>query len=132
MNEILFRGRRPILDEWVYGSLVSVDDYRGMVTFDRDSYMYFDKDTSMVDGYLLEVDPMTVCQYVGLKDAYGDKIFEGDIIESPLKPIGHPYGQLVVINDVRNMGSMIPLLANSYKIIGNIFDNPELLKWAES
>lgn len=113
MREILFRGKRTNNDEWVEGFYQEYPE--GYVHIQNTSNDWF------------PVIPETVGQYVGLKDRDGKKIFEGDILESPVKRIGQKYGNLIVIKDIREC-KFAALYVADYSVIGNIYDNPELLE----
>ena len=79
MREILFRGKRLCLDEWVEGYFVRAKMYRS----DEELCEYISiphPETEGMPSDMFLVDPDTVGQFTGLT-ANGKKIFEGDIIK---------------------------------------------------
>lgn len=129
MREILFRGK-TILGKWIEGDLIQ--------------YLGWGK-VHIAQHYIgaggQEVIPETVGQYTGLTDKNGKKIFEGDVISTDLK---RPYN-IVVFRDGCFMFNcndgnqdyydiMLPILQSEHtryeygEVIGNIYDNPELLR----
>lgn len=124
MREILFRGKRVDNKRWVQGYL---------------SFVYWDvpekaRIYSPDEARRFDVITETVGQYTGLKDLHGTKIFEGDVVKSiaawyvvefenggyGLRPFGK--GKLIPIMGHGNFNE------NEVEVIGNIHDNPELLK----
>lgn len=133
MREILFRGRRSWGNkDWVEGDLF----------YGYNGYVGIAKKLSGIEMW--QVEPETVGQYTGLCDKNGKKIFEGDIVQYELHGIrnravikyGAPkedsfcYGWYL---DDNNGNTAFLLCKNWIKgyncqVIGNIHDNPELLK----
>ena len=137
MREILFRGKLISSGEWVYGSYVHCP-HPVCIGSGHPYCMWVPATNPDETTTVIEVDPETVGQYTGLTDCFGIKIFEGDIIE-----INHPYAGKFVSEVIWDMDCWslkdfyftcfdYPNMAFSegteyMKVIGNIFDNPELL-----
>ena len=123
MREILFRGKRTDNQEWTYGFYQEYP--RGYCHIQNSSNDWF------------PVIPETVCQFTGLTDKNGRKIFEGDIVgryseynkkwnygivkygEFNCSCCEGVYGWYFDGEDIRD--------TELYEVIGNIFDNPELI-----
>lgn len=96
--------------------------------------LYIKKPKGYYDSECSEVIPETVGQYTGLTDKNGKKIFEGDIVKNEYGYIG-----LIVMKTCRyyiewqsgNFSNDLYVFADSLEVIGNIHDNPELLKEAD-
>jgi len=142
-REILFRAKRIDDGEWVEGFII-IDGTTGKYfIFPKDNFTC-ESDVIGEEGLLhlltFEVDPSTICQYTGLKDCNGSRIFEGDILESSFSTYSNRY---IVYDEfkasfgwlstdfIRTQGKAREITnynMSSHTIIGNIFDNPELLE----
>ena len=144
-REILFRGKRIDNGEWGEGSYFKCDG-RSFICSDPEcnTSMYMKPGYWM--GTFFEIDSSTVCQYTGLTDKNGKKIWENDIVyfedaendaegyhDNVLINVGeivYADGQYYITN--RKTVDMDDLLYGDDKleceVKGNIFDNPELLR----
>lgn len=141
-REILFRGKHihttdsneHLNGTWVHGYL---------------SDKNYINDKSLEGEFL--VDENTICQYTGLTDKNGKKIFEGDILRGFQYPFCYDgyynyYAEIIFANCsfmtythknplscVRGISDgntelMECWVSEDWEVIGNIYDNPELLE----
>ena len=120
MREILFRGK-DVKEHWHTGLLAHVGNA-----------WYISNGAGIPTA--CEVIPSTIGQYTGLTDKYGKKIFEGDIVKIKGKTRYIFYGCSGFRHT--NYGEYADTLENVFtdvdcEVIGNKFDNPELLKERE-
>ena len=121
-REILFRGKRVDSSEWFEGSYWLSRSAVRETTYITDGY-----------GNLFCVIPETVGQYTGLNDKNNVKIFEGDIIKykENLFEIKYSTEQARYLAVLTN-GVFDPVAMQNCEVVGNVFDNPELLKGEEN
>lgn len=137
-DRFLFRGKRIDNGEWVEGYLI-VDE--------KDYSKYFigyvlgtNEDGTPHDLDVVQVDPSTICRCTGLKDKNGKLIWENDIIEC--KDGKHNFQTQIewdaycagfIFQDTETSAvGLDAITANGLysesKVVGNIFDNLELLE----
>lgn len=146
----------PKEEWWVEGSYHHQTDCYGE-SCDK-NYIIDGTETDMEGyGEHYEIDPETICQYTGLKDKNGNWIWENDILscehekysdDNPLEvyplmpdPIkykrnyavefintGSNYGYRLRNKSIHFMLTGNVVYNHNIKVIGNIFDNPDLLK----
>lgn len=138
MREILFRGKRIDNGDWIIGFLMIADERYFILS---ESAMQFHTPdflkagVYMVSGFV-EVEPVTVGQYTGLKDENGKRIFEGDICKITVDGISVEKDMFEIRWDKTNLElqawSDKEGLGLGYvrvvEVIGNIYDNQELLE----
>lgn len=138
MNDrYLYRAKRTDNGEWVEGCLLIIDDSEYRIAT---SCLQGDvKELLNVCAY--EVDQSTICQCTGLKDKNDKDIYEGDILRKSGYwdvRVEFERGQFCIkgadiVQYLNNTiyGSIRNFPVDEYEVIGNIFDNPELLEVGE-
>ena len=142
MREILFRGKRLDNGEWVegwYQPETTIKHWNG-----RQETVGVTISYKVEEGFLEDtlVDQSTVGQYTGLNDKNGKRIFEGDIAKT--SDITHE-GVIQIPGEsfeiAMRKGCWVMVAGGNWdfletnheciEVIGNIHDNPELLKGGE-
>lgn len=151
MREILFKAKRIDNGEWVEGNLVLSKDaekgWEAIIIPKLDSNMFTKGGAKGNLGFenWHRVDKNTICQYTGLTDKNGNKIWENDVVkfEDCEMSTESGYGDCFVnvgkiAYDADTMSYFITDritvdmedmdIKNEVEVIGNTFDNTELLK----
>lgn len=133
MREILFKAKRIDNGEWVEGYY-----QRRYYFLGNEEHLIFHADSYKVWEYA-EIDPETLCQFTGLCDKNGNRIWENDILMAHLDEfypedttyeivewgvaglVGNETGSV----DREYLGEFD---LEHYEVVGNIFDNKELLQ----
>ena len=140
MREILFRGKRLDNGEWAEGYFVNL----WMINYQKHQPIITDNNAVSYD-----VDPSTISQYTGLKDKNGERVWEGDILHIAKisdgiggyyqPPLDYPVNVVVkwdlcawmwetLCDDKRYITFPDAWCHYECEIIGNVHDNPELIK----
>lgn len=122
-REILFRGKRVDSSEWFEGSYWLSRSAVRETTYITDGY-----------GNLFCVIPETVGQYTGLNDKNNVKIFEGDILKfrSGIYSVEWDNEHSKFLQRDGQFSREFHIWIEKSEIVGNIHDNPELLKGEEN
>lgn len=129
MREILFCGKSEEMNRWFFGDLLNWKDGGREILVNEDDAL---------EKIKIKVIPETVGEFTGMNDKNHKKIFEHNILcfkfEEDGKEIAE-YGE-VIFHDrgwaIKYSTGYIDELTEKtvpdFEIVGNIFDNPELLK----
>jgi len=129
MREIKFRVWDAEIGKMVYPHDRG-DLEHHVLSIDKDSLTYLNYQTSAMSRELM--------QFTGLKDKNGKEIYEGDVIEYEWDNIGVIKHEVkfvsggFVMQQIKNIVGTWAIRINPYnkfsEVIGNIYENPELLK----
>lgn len=150
---MLFRGKSEYKKQWIEGSgCIATDNWASIITVDDFHGGYYEPPSCEVEE--IEIIPETLGQYIGISDKNDVKIFTNDIIKIEYTNF---LGVTTVFTYVIKCGEYIPngyckaiyknqkcigyyaeniegnqfqlyAFAQKYEVIGNYYDNPELLK----
>ena len=135
MREILFKAKRKDNGEWVEGY------YRADPDLDTHyicGWNYYASENGLErEPFEEEINPDTICQYTGLTDKNGKKIWENDIVEERYR--GVITMRYHVLWDFKEASWMLETKSSArygiyalnqrkFEVVGNIFDNSDLLE----
>ncbi len=140
MREILFKAKRKDNGEWIEGYYYKRIQGSKVV----DAIEKYNGNIGSIEYY--EIDPETICQFTGLRDKNGNKIYEKDIVKCCSVTVNNVEGEFVsdvfwhdcmwMLHEGEYCDSMLCYFDMScewgshvpeIEVIGNVFDNPELL-----
>lgn len=140
MREYKFRGKRVDTKEWVYGNYQKHYDSLGEL------HLIEVQDREDFEISVYHVLPESVGQFTGLKDKSGKEIYEGDIVQFRLtdsfeynaeydyeKYGDTPISAVMKWNEDAcgfrvDFPARFKIIKSMLDVIGNIMDNPELVK----
>lgn len=141
MREILFRGKRCDNGEWVEGQLLY---FRSIVSGNELALIVESCEWDNSNEWFnlckrAKVIPETVSEFTSLYDKNGKKIFEGDIVAGALHWLEQKkngvvtfregsFGLLWYRGEAEHFNPFTSMCNITYEVIGNIHDNPELMR----
>lgn len=138
MREIKFRGKAKLDGKWWFGNLVPKDT-RGNTQINNPEH-----------GGCFDIDPDTVGQFTGLHDKNLKDIYEGDIVKMSTAEFGDEIYRIgyedshigafsLCADGQEDTCRFVGIFGRDYgyepfycEVIGNIYDNPQLLKGGKS
>ena len=132
MRTIKFRGKDIETGEWIYGDLVRSADMERCAILVNDRLSYDE----------CEVIPNSIGQFTGLYDKNGNEIYESDILRvsdftNVVCEFRHGAFGYIYCNEFHPFAGNTNYTFNpknadeNFEVVGNIHDNPELLKGGE-
>lgn len=140
MREILFKAKTEKIVRTYNNGLDDGVWVQGYLRCDCGMWLIYQFEYDRADQVAYEVNPETICQYTGLTDKNGNKIWENDVVrKSDINAIGYgrvrnckvsfdKMGYWLLTTDYGDGYWLGSFDASQLEVIGTIFDNPELLE----
>lgn len=128
MREILFKAKRKDSGRWVEGLL-----WKKKYNSNKIFISCFPDEDDNEEAFV--VDSKTICQYTGLTDKNGCKIWENDIVrldEDLYIVTWEEDDAMFALEDVGIVEHFSNVDSKWCEVVGNKFDNPELLEAGEA
>ena len=133
-DRYLFRAKRIDNGEWVEGYYAVIGEKVVIIEKRGEEFYDVEREKKTHRNKVVEVDPSTICQCTGLKDKNGKLIWENDITLRT-SVTGTHKGKIIYSSDgsfcqkdFETTFENLLIHSDSYfEVIGNIFDNPELM-----
>ena len=125
--------------QWVTGFYAVLGEKTVIIEKEPEKYHDIEAGKISCGNKIVEVMPETVCQCTGIKDKNGKLIYENDIMvayydeENPeygtyAMVAWREYGWVTVENNSDDPCPLDDFIIKHFEMVGNIFDNPELLE----
>lgn len=137
MRNIIFKAK-TLQGEWVEGYYAKLKWCNNIIHVVIPDKAEIDSGNSLLETY--EINPETICQYTGKSDEDGKKIFEGDIVGFiDLYSTESGYSESSCLGEViwskeeccfyvtNRLSAESWEVLDECKVVGNVFDNKELL-----
>jgi uncharacterized phage protein (TIGR01671 family) len=134
-DRYLFKAKRVNNGEWVIGYYGVIGKRNVIIEKYAENYYCPDTCESRHGNQIHEVNSKTICQCTGLRDKNGKLIWENDIVKINNDKVNTliTFRDFEIICTIPNEKYYKHRLEydTEYEVVGNIFDNPELLESEE-
>ena len=131
MREILFRAKRIDNGDWVEGNYTKLKWCNNIIHVVIPEGAEIDSGNSLCEAH--DINPETLCQYTGMVDKNGNRIWENDIVKigaNTLVRWSEKYAGWCLVQRgwmyEHFFGEAID--ERDCEVVGNVFDNPELME----